>query len=849
MSLLIVLLAIIQFISLKGFLSGDKFLLIVDGINQYTHFYSEFSEIVKNSKSIFWSWHQGIGSNYFGTMTYYVLGPVMFLLVLILPKSMIPYSFVIAFIIKQQLSAIFMFMLLKKYNFKKITCIIISLMWSCNAYFIHYTSNPMWIDILLFLPLIFIGIEKIANDKKSVVFVISIALSAISNYYLFFTLTIFTYIYIVIRYILKNNDLKLRKFIGYIFNISIYYLLAVGMAAVVLIPAVLVIGESTKGSGKIIPSIFDFNFNILINTLRNIFYNTSNNFNIWVESDALIYSGNLCILLLPLLFIKNNELNLKARIVSIAILFIELLSIANNFIYMGFHGFVPPLCFLFRFMYGFIIINLIITAYILDNIVMKKVKLSIGYLAIVLAITIILLFNFGWKIIIPNLIIFIIYFGLLKINKEKILLVFIVVELIFSNLIILNEYDYLTLSKETSTELFYNKEFRDLLGDIEDENELARVFENFSLVDAEKMRNSALTYGYSGLSTFTSTDNKNYGDFLEALKLIDVPAGMVNLSGNLISNEILNIKYAILQNDNPIPYGYEIISKGENYSLYENTNYLNGGFISRSIIKRSTFNNLSLIERELALLSNIIIDDTDIDIEENVEVGINYREIEIEKYSTNIESINENIIDTYSVDNPYLELELGDLQYGLSEIFMDIVSDKKVESIEIYNEDKYYIINTGTFTRGDRLYDLGQQNKKCTIKINLLQDAIYTISELKFYEADMVSYEDKLSEMKSIGDVNLDAYSNKIEGTINVEEDGKVFLSIPYNSGWKLYVNGEEREYEKGNIAFTTLNLEKGTYDIEMKYVSNGFVVGASISICSILILSVLLILDKNKRI
>ena len=79
MSILIVLLAIIQFISFRGFLSGDKFLLIVDGINQYTHFYSEFSEIVKNSKSIFWSWHQGIGSNYFGTMTYYVLGPVMFL--------------------------------------------------------------------------------------------------------------------------------------------------------------------------------------------------------------------------------------------------------------------------------------------------------------------------------------------------------------------------------------------------------------------------------------------------------------------------------------------------------------------------------------------------------------------------------------------------------------------------------------------------------------------------------------------------------------------------------------------------------------------------------------------------
>ena len=62
-------------------------------------------------------------------------------------------------------------------------------------------------------------------------------------------------------------------------------------------------------------------------------------------------------------------------------------------------------------------------------------------------------------------------------------------------------------------------------------------------MNPEPLRNLAFTYGYSGLNTFTSTDNKYYQEFAEVLKLKENSIGIVNLTGNLFSNEILNIKY------------------------------------------------------------------------------------------------------------------------------------------------------------------------------------------------------------------------------------------------------------------------------------------------------------------
>lgn len=847
MYILILILALIQVFTLKDYLLGNNFMLIFDGINQYTHFYSGFSESLKNFKSLFWSWNQGIGSNFFGTMTYYVLSPVMLILVILFPTDSVPYLFLIAFIIKQQLAAVFMFKLLRKYDLSKINSIIIGLLWACNAYFIHYADNPMWLDALYLLPLIFIGIERIMEKNKFSLFVICITLAAITNYYLFFSLTIFTYMYIIIRYIIKSEKFIFKDAVFYFVKITGYYLIGVLIAAFVLIPSVVAIKESSRAASSGLPNPFTFSFGLVFESLKNAFFNTSHNFYVGYNTEALIYSGNICVLLLPLLLIPNKKINVKFRVLSLLVLALELLSIGNMFVYLGFHGFTPPICFPFRYMYGFIAFNLLMVAYLLENVIRGNIKLKLWYLILVSLVSGIVLIKQAPFVIIINIIMLIIYYIFMNYKKSKWLLVLIAIEVFISTGMIVNKYLPIALSDEVSQELFYNDEFESLINDTKSDNKLERVFENFSLQKSEPLRNLALTYGYPGLNSFTSTDNKYYMEFLEELKLKDNSIGMVNLTGNLFSNEILNVKYSILLNDWPVPYGYKLIKKMDNYSLYENTNYLNGGYVSKNYINELTFKNLSLIEKELSLINNIIVPE-DSELVENYKIEIPYSKVEYSNFTSNLGQVLNNIINTSGVESPYVEFTLDNLKYANNEVFLHYEANNKIDSIEITSAENTYRIKSGAFTDQNRLFDLGVQNQPLKIKINLLNDTEYEIRTLDLYNVDLDGYSKQLEEMKSNSLNEVKAESNRVIGNIDVKESGTLLMSVPYSNGWKLYVNGVETEYIRVDKTFIGIELAKGNYNIEMKYVTGGFKIGAIISSIGILIFIVVYFRNRKKR-
>lgn len=848
MYIVILVLGIIQVITLKPYLLGDMYMVMLDGINQYTHFYSEFSSMIKSGKSIFWSWHQGIGSNFYGAMTYYVLSPIMLILIVLFPTDSVPYLFIIAYIIKQQLAAIFMYKLLNKFNFKNITCVIIGVLWACNSYFIHYADNPMWLDQMYLLPLIFIGVEKIRENNKFLVFTIAIALSAISNYYLFFSVTIFVYLYIIAMYFIRSEKIVLKEFIAHMLKITGYYLIGVMISAIVLIPAVLGIKESARTSGSGLPSMISFDFTFLKDSLKSMYFNTADSFNVVYKSQAMLYSGSIGILLLPMIFICKNNINTKVRICAIFILLLEVLGIVNEFVYLGFHGFTSPICFPFRYMYGFIALNLIIVAYLLDKILKGQINIKIWYIFLVLVSTCFILKEKSMVVIGMNCFILFAYYFLIKSKMKKSMLFLLVVELIISTTIILNNYMPISLTKELSNELFYNEEYEDLVKEVQLGNEIERIYENYSVKHAEALRNLALTYGYSGLNTFTSTDNKYYQEFCESLKLKDNSIGIVNLTGNLFSNEILNVKYLILLNESPISYGYDLIDKNEKYSLYENTNYFNGGYICNNYIKESTFNKLSYLEKELYLINNVVVSDN-YEKDENYESLIGYEELPFNIIASNINNIKGNTIDTSEIENPFIEFEIVNLPYENNEIFVEFISNNKFLSVEIQNEYSNYYINSSTFTDSKRLIDLGNYDSNLKVKINLLPDVIYETESFNIYSVDMDNYSEQLEYIKNNSFNKIEGQSNKVLAEIMAKEDGKLVTAIPYSTSWSVYVNGEKVSYDRVNKCFIGIDIKKGMNVIEMSYVSSGFKVGMFISIAGCIILLVICIISRvNKR-
>ena len=76
--------------------------------------------------------------------------------------------------------------------------------------------------------------------------------------------------------------------------------------------------------------------------------------------------------------------------------------------------------------------------------------------------------------------------------------------------------------------------------------------------------------------------------------------------------------------------------------------------------------------------------------------------------------------------------------------------------------------------------------------------------------------------------------SDRICGEINMESAGRLILSVPYEDGWTVLVNGEETEGELFGDCLMAFDLEPGQYRIEMHYVPKGFYAGIGVSAVSV---------------
>ena len=109
------------------------------------------------------------------------------------------------------------------------------------------------------------------------------------------------------------------------------------------------------------------------------------------------------------------------------------------------------------------------------------------------------------------------------------------------------------------------------------------------------------------------------------------------------------------------------------------------------------------------------------------------------------------------------------------------------------------------------------------------------ISYDNYLELDEVSKEDILSDTLILQDID-DSYcgeanveesevlfkkpdnSSFVIGEIEAKQDGYVFVAIPFENGWKAYVDGVETEILQADIGYSAIRVEKGYHDISFKY-------------------------------
>ncbi len=155
----------------------------------------------------------------------------------------------------------------------------------------------------------------------------------------------------------------------------------------------------------------------------------------------------------------------------------------------------------------------------------------------------------------------------------------------------------------------------------------------------------------------------------------------------------------------------------------------------------------------------------------------------------------------------------------------------------------------------------------------------YYVYRNKNYKKFGVSYDKSISidEYKEINDTSLfneyviadeetlnqiQGYLNKTELEINdiltegntlsayytSSDDGFTIISIPYDRGWKITVDGEETPYYNVNGGFIGFNVKQGNHELRMYFIPSGLKAGIIVSTIGVATLLVSIFLTKRKR-
>lgn len=127
----------------------------------------------------------------------------------------------------------------------------------------------------------------------------------------------------------------------------------------------------------------------------------------------------------------------------------------------------------------------------------------------------------------------------------------------------------------------------------------------------------------------------------------------------------------------------------------------------------------------------------------------------------------------------------------------------------------------------------------------------YSISDIRIFTLE-ASVLDSAMDNKDALEINRsESLGDTISGKINVTSDGWFNMSLPYDKGFNITVDGNDTEYFKTNTAFIGFPISSGEHEIRIEYEAPMKKEGIAVSITAAALAVVFLLtlsINKNKR-
>lgn len=766
-----------------------------------------------------------------------------------------------------------------------LSALVFSTAYAFSGFVAAYSWNIMWMDAVALAPLIIMGLEQLVKKKKVMIYYISLSVAILSNFYISLIICIFLVLYFgvlllenitkeemnsyknnpncyeerisknenyceeiknsyenntnsceEIRSNSKNNEnyseevknsyenntdsceeisnstiskpskSKFREIFSICFRFAWYSLLAGGTGAILLIPEAIMLSYSASGDGGF-PESMEWYYGLKEGFLRLSFitepYTTGG------EHWPNIYCGIFTVFLV-LLYFLNKQIGWKQKVLRGSLLLLLFVSFANNYLDFIWHGLRFPNSLPGRqsFLFIFMMLTMGYECWL-----KRKGNHVIHYVVAVLPCFGFLGYHFAtaegaeWIEITSELslllsMIFLAgYFLLLlclRFGKQKIrfalygaLFGLAIAEIIVSMAVT----GFYSLSRNAYLQKMQDYEILLALAELDAKEEIPLGQEVFYRVEdtERKTKNDDCLYGYPSTTIFSSLMNIEVSHFYQSMYMEGGKNYYCYNGATPLPSAMLSVRYMLSDNADGENALRHIVAQSGGYYLYENNYCLPLGFVMQEEVitswensKTDRLESINSLSRALEAEDEML---TFVEVNKEVESGRTVLTVlEDGFYYANAISCNADSL-TVSVDGE------ASTRFGKT--------------------THRYLFEFGECKAGEEIVITNSKNSAVDFDV---------------YKLDLDALEQAFTVLNEQTMTLTSHTDTSLSGMITVKEAGRLVLSIPYEEGWTLFVNGKETKAEALKETFLSVCLEEGTHEISLSYRTPGFDIGVRIS-------------------
>lgn len=813
---------------------GDRTVYRMDLYHQYGPLFSELYDRLTGGESLIYSWNSGLGMSFLGNFYNYLSSPIS-LIVLIFGHKNTFEAVATIIAIKAVLSSMSMANYLKKSQ--KLNSPLIcafGILYAFSAYFIAYYWNVMWIDAMYILPFVVLGIERIIDEGKSGLYLVSLVYCIFSNYYIGFMVCIFSCLYFIYYYVCrfdvlkaKSDELNSEYFIDkiknlFIVNSAVKFAAASLCAGLVLlfmlIPVLFVLGSSSATKGTF-PTEFKFYFNIfdfLANHIASLEPTIRSSGETVLPN---IYCGILTVMLLPI-YILSNKIPSKEKIASAVLLIIMFFSFNINYLNYIWHGFHFPNDLPYRqsFMYSFILVVLAFKAIKHIEFTDRKTIIASGgglalFVVLVQEITSKNANDTSIYLTLAFILLYTVILGLLQSKKNQAFALSVMVACSVTAEAVSASTDHYVANQTKSSFSIDYDDFKNIQSTVHSKNKNLFFREETT---KSRARMDPCWFGYNGVSVFSSMAYEKVADMQKSLGMYGNKINSYTYNPQTpVYNSLFSLKY-IYDKNNYIGENsfYNKVAENNTFSAYENPYFLNIAFpVSQSVkdFDASEGKNPVAVQEQLF----------------EAATGINGLFNRIYDY----EILYSNLMTVADFEKETESFRLSKLESGSKAAATILfpspvggnvyiyVSSRNVENVVVYSP---VIQNTMTVSDG-YILDLGKHKigEEISVEIPVKENVSYAQLEFCAFTIDEEKFTQGYEKLKE-GQIEYERFDETyIKGKYTAEENEILFTSIPYDKSWNVYVDGKKVSSDdiiKVSDALLGIKTESGTHEIVFKY-------------------------------